>query len=136
MSGPPKPWEMDPHARRQRVRALLIQAALWAPSMIEKDAILEAMQELQSHRQPAGRVQTQVTTSQDSITRGVQNLQLTDLQLTDTPRTSLFQSQHHRRCPILEDQRSRERDRNRNTFVVLDVVQIQKLSEARRTTAS
>ena len=45
-SGPPKPWEMDPHARCRRMRALLIQAALWAPSVNEKDAILEAMREL------------------------------------------------------------------------------------------
>ena len=43
MSGPSKPWELDPSTRRWRVRALLIQAALWAPTMNEKDAILEAM---------------------------------------------------------------------------------------------
>ena len=47
MSGPSKPCELDPVARRQKVRALLIQAALWAPTMNEKDAILEAMQEQQ-----------------------------------------------------------------------------------------
>ena len=47
MSGLPKPWEMDADTRRRRVRALLIQAALWAPTTTEKDAILEAMQEQQ-----------------------------------------------------------------------------------------
>ena len=47
MSGPPKPWEMDAAARRRRVRALLFQAALWAPTTGEKDAILEALQEQQ-----------------------------------------------------------------------------------------
>ena len=40
MSGPSKPWELDPLARRRRVRALLIQAALWASTMNEKDAAL------------------------------------------------------------------------------------------------
>ena len=47
MSGLPKPWEMDADTRHRRVRALLIQAALWAPTTTEKDAILEAMQEQQ-----------------------------------------------------------------------------------------
>ena len=42
MSGPPRPWEMDLHARRWRVRELLLQATLWATSMNEKDAILQA----------------------------------------------------------------------------------------------
>ena len=31
-SGPPKPWEMDVSTRRRRVRSLLLQAALWAPT--------------------------------------------------------------------------------------------------------
>ena len=35
MSALPKPWEMDAHTRRRRVRALLIQAAVWAPTMGE-----------------------------------------------------------------------------------------------------
>ena len=47
LSGLPKPWEMEADTRRRRVRALLIQAALWAPTTTEKDAILEAMQEQQ-----------------------------------------------------------------------------------------
>ena len=47
MSGLPKPWELDADTRRRRVRALLIQAALWAPTMGEKDAILEALQDQQ-----------------------------------------------------------------------------------------
>ena len=33
MSGHPKPLEMDADTRRPRVRALLIQAALWAPEV-------------------------------------------------------------------------------------------------------
>ena len=45
MSALPKPSEMDAHTRRRQVRALLIQAAFWAPTMGEKDAILEALQE-------------------------------------------------------------------------------------------
>ena len=52
MSVPPRSWELDPHARRRRVRALLIQAALWAPSMNEKDTILEAMSELADWKDP------------------------------------------------------------------------------------
>ena len=47
MSGLPKPWEMDADTPRRRFRALLIQAAPWAPTMGEKDAILEALQEQQ-----------------------------------------------------------------------------------------
>ena len=43
MSGPPRPWEMDANTRRQRVRSLLFQAALWAPTIGEKDSILEAL---------------------------------------------------------------------------------------------
>ena len=52
MTGPPKLWEMDPHACRRRVRALFIQAALFAPSMNEKDAILEALQEVLDWEDP------------------------------------------------------------------------------------
>ena len=52
MSGLPKPWEMDAHTRRWRVRALFIQAALWAPTMNEKDAVLEAMQEQPDWKDP------------------------------------------------------------------------------------
>ena len=47
MSGLPKPWEVDADTRRRKMRALLTQAALWAPTTTEKDAILEAMQEQQ-----------------------------------------------------------------------------------------
>ena len=36
---------VDAHTRRRRVRALLVQEALYAPTMGERDAILEALQE-------------------------------------------------------------------------------------------
>ena len=41
-----------PHARRLWVRALHIQAALWSPSMNEKDAIPEAMREQRDWEEP------------------------------------------------------------------------------------
>ena len=64
-----------------------------------------------------------VPSSQDSITRGVQNL--------------LFQPQHHRRCPTLGGLLRRGCDSSKkNTFVVFDVVQIREHSEEPRTTAS
>ena len=40
MSAPAKPWEVDAWERSWRARNLLIQAALWAPSMVERDIIL------------------------------------------------------------------------------------------------
>ena len=46
MSGPPKPGEVDTDERRRRARPLLIQAALWSPSMNEKDTTVEAMADL------------------------------------------------------------------------------------------
>ena len=41
-----KPWEVDTQEPRRRARALLIQAALWSPSMKEREIILKAMAEL------------------------------------------------------------------------------------------
>ena len=38
-----KPVEMDTHTRRRR--ALVVQAALWAPTIGDKDTILEALLE-------------------------------------------------------------------------------------------
>ena len=35
MSSPAKPWEVDAQERSRRARSLLVQAALWAPSMAE-----------------------------------------------------------------------------------------------------
>ena len=46
LSGPAKPWEVDTQERRRGARALLVQTALWSPSMNERDIILEAMAEL------------------------------------------------------------------------------------------
>ena len=72
MWGPPRPWEVDARTRRRRVRALLIQAALWAPSMNEKDAILEALQELlhrRSPRQSASQAQIQATSTRTTSCR-------------------------------------------------------------------
>ena len=37
-----KPWEVDAQERSLRARRLLLQAALWASSMAERDIILEA----------------------------------------------------------------------------------------------
>ena len=37
MSAPAKPWEVGAQERRRRARSLLIQAALWAPSMAERN---------------------------------------------------------------------------------------------------
>ena len=52
-------------------------------------------------------------------------------------RRLLLQPQHHHRCQTLEDPLSRGRDSsNRNSFVVLSVVQILQPSEEPRTTAS
>ena len=45
MSGPSKPWEMVANTRRQRVRSLLFQAAVWVPTIGEKDSLLEALSE-------------------------------------------------------------------------------------------
>ena len=43
--GTSKPWKVDTRERRRRARALLIQAALWSPSMNERDINPEAMAE-------------------------------------------------------------------------------------------
>ena len=43
---------MDVHTRRQGVRALPIQAALWARTFIKQNAILEEMQELPDWEDP------------------------------------------------------------------------------------
>ena len=40
-----KPREVDAQERSRRARSLLIQAALRAPSMVERDIILEALAE-------------------------------------------------------------------------------------------
>ena len=39
MSTPTKPWEVDAQERSRRARSLLVQRALWAPSMAERDII-------------------------------------------------------------------------------------------------
>ena len=41
-----KPWEVNAQERSRFARSLLIQAALWAPSMTERDILLEAVAEL------------------------------------------------------------------------------------------
>ena len=53
MSASAKTWEVDAQERSRRARSLLIQAALWAPSMAERD-IKEpaAAAVLQCRRQP------------------------------------------------------------------------------------
>ena len=61
---------------------------------------------------------------------------LTGAYQTLRQRRSLLQLQHHHRCQTLGDFLSRGRDSNRNTFVVLNVVQILQPSEEPRTTAS
>ena len=38
-------WEVDAQ-ERSRARRLLVQAALWAPTMVERDIILETVAEL------------------------------------------------------------------------------------------
>ena len=43
---PAKPWEVDAQDWSRRARSLLVQAALWAPSMADRDTILEALAEL------------------------------------------------------------------------------------------
>ena len=45
MSTPAKPGEVDAQERSLRARSLLIQATLWAPSMAERDIILEVLAE-------------------------------------------------------------------------------------------
>ena len=45
MSAPARPWEEDAQERSRRARSLPIQAALWAPSMAERDIIIEALAE-------------------------------------------------------------------------------------------
>ena len=42
----PKSGEVDAQERGRRARRLLVQAALWAPSMAERDMVLEAIAEL------------------------------------------------------------------------------------------
>ena len=46
MSAPAKPWEVDAQERSRRARSPFIQAALWAPSMTERDILLAALAEL------------------------------------------------------------------------------------------
>ena len=46
MSAPAKPWEVDAQERSRRARRLLVQAAFWAPSMTEREELLEAVAEL------------------------------------------------------------------------------------------
>ena len=43
MLGPAEAWEVDAQEQRRRARQLLIQGALWVPSMNERDIILEAL---------------------------------------------------------------------------------------------
>ena len=46
MSLAAKPWEVDAQERSRRAKRLLVQAALWAPSMAERDIIPKAIAEL------------------------------------------------------------------------------------------
>ena len=45
MSLAAKPWEIGVPERSRRAISLLVQAALWAPTMAERDIILEALAE-------------------------------------------------------------------------------------------
>ena len=38
-------WEVDAQERSRRARSLLIQVGLWAPSMVERDIVLEALRD-------------------------------------------------------------------------------------------
>ena len=53
MSSPAKPWEIGGQERSCRARSLLVQAALKAPSMAERDIILRALAELPDHGETA-----------------------------------------------------------------------------------
>ena len=47
MTAPSRPWEINDGTRTRRVRYHKIQAALWAPTLEEEDACLEALMDQQ-----------------------------------------------------------------------------------------